>query len=593
MKYEDIEIIAKDITRYNASFRDYPILVCDTETINGIPYTIQFFDGSGEAELYYVNAETILDCFLDRVERDFRPNLTVWFFYLPFDAPIIHIKKQELFTHDTHKQWIGQHFFDYVTAKVWFANCEWQKNKWMIRDAFQFLHRGLEKSAVDLGLDIGKLKRPDWLGERAPENAEEKEYFEKYAKQDVYVLFKIVHWIIDLHRRFDVGLSVSLADLCGKIMRKKFIRNCDRIELPDSDLMRASLNSYHGGKTECYIPTPCYVNNIYEYDLTSAYPYAMITMPNFFNFNVKRVNNIMLKNIKEDGLYKISGSFTCAYKPCYNHFFKFEKDVRHIWVTSYELLSALELGCFQGTIEEGYEIESDREMYNGIKNYVLEFFEKKAKAKAEGNKTEELINKLALNGLYGKFIARVEEEMNFQETWRAGVLFNPLMATCVTGKLRGLIHSLEHKMKSLHTSTDSFITLDSNGENYFKGIDGIGALRYEYQGDCLIYRRKMYIIISGHDKKCPHIFEEIFSNNSISFVCKLCQGKVVKAALHGFLGNVAGLWGMYKKRKTMYRTNRMIKLRQAFISRDPDMIPFMMQQKIRSLNINWENLITI
>ena len=180
--------------------------------------------------------------------------------------------------------------------------------------------------------------------------------------------------------------------------------------------------------------------------------------------------------------------------------------------------------------------------------------------------TERLWAKLALNSLYGKFIARVEylDDDDVCRFWKTGVLFNPLMATCVTGKLRSLIHTIEHTLKVYHTSTDSFITKNPDGEKLFQGLNGLGSLRKEYVGDSLIVRRKLYLI-----------FNE--------------RGEIVKKALHGFQGSAEGLMLLWKHRMKSYRISRMIRLKEARISRDPDMVAFTWKTQNRTLNIDWRN----
>ena len=576
----------KDIQPFKGKYYDYPIVAIDTETIHGKPYTIQFYDGIDDPLLFYINESTITDCFLDYLAAHMRPNLSVWFFFAQFDLPIIFSPTQELFLSDNHSIQLGEFHFDFVTAKTWFADCQYGTERFYIRDAFQYVFRGLDKVAKDLHLEQGKAKKPSYLGEREPDDSERAD-FEAYAKQDTVVLWHLVNWILSLHRRYDVSLSVSLADLCGKIFRKSFFKPSHTIVVPNDTITLAALQSYHGGKTECYVQTPTLIRDIHEYDLKSAYPWAMVTMPNFFDYEIEHREKIKTCDVQPDGLYQVSGLLSCPYRGLYNHDFKHEKILSHTWVTGYELQGVLSFKEFEGQIHEGYYIHSNRDKENPITEYVWEFFRKKQQADLEKNVTERLWTKLALNALYGKFIARIaEDETPYTEHWRGGVLFNPIMATCITGKLRGYIHEIEHTINCLHTSTDSFITKHPAAHTLFAGVDDLGSLRKEYEGDALIFRRKLYLILEHVNRDCVHDWQE--NDKDKSLACTKCSTLISKQALHGFYGSAKQLMTMYHLRKKQYTIKKMVRLKEAYRSRDPDLIPFIMQHRQRTLNIDWE-----
>lgn len=569
------------IKTYNGTYEEQTVLCVDTETIRGKPESIQFYDGIS-SHLEYVNEHTIMDCYLDYVSPYVgRGNLSVWFFYCQFDIPIIQYPYKDLFTRDNHGMQYGPWSFQYIHGKTWYGNHKYKGREWNERDAYQYVFRGLEKIAKDLKFDLQKKERPTFLGERKWKNEYEKRIFEEYAIQDVLVLWELVHWILSIHRQFDVGLSVSLADLCGKIFRKKFVENT--IVPTSSDVTLAALSSYHGGKTQSYVKGPIIVKDIVEYDVTSAYPFAMSQIGNFFDYTTRDYRG----DIRRDGLYNVSAKIKCGYQPIFTEEFKRESTLKETWITGYELQSCLEKNCIDYTIHSGYVMEFSLEgKSNGLADYIWHFYEKKDKATKEGNITEKLVAKLALNTLYGKFISRITEDTDIGDKWKGGVIFHPFIATLITGFVRAYMHDIEHAGHALHTSTDSIITQDQEVDKQFPGVRGLGALKKEHSGDVLIVRPKVYVIFDHLDASCYHRF----TLDGSTVVCKYCQGQVLKAATHGFFGSVHMLLNMWRNDQKNYIVNKMIRLKEAKRSRDPDTLPFVFKNVRRSLNVDWSKL---
>jgi hypothetical protein len=474
----------------------------------------------------------------------------------------------------------GDFDFSYITGKTWFGNHTYKGLKWAERDAFQYVFRGLEKVAKDLQLTTNKKPRPSWLGERKPLTKEEIVQFEDYAIGDVLVLWELVYWILSLHRQYNVGLSVSLADLCGKIFRKDYVDK--PILKTTQDVTLAALASYHGGKTECYVQGPTIVQNVKYYDIVSAYSFAMTQIGNFFDYEI-----VKSKDVKGDGLYQVSGEISCGYHALYAEDFTRVKYLEKQWVTGYELQSAIEHGCFVGTICQGFVMNSHNGNENGLAGYIWDFFALKAKAKQQENVTEYLWSKLAMNTLYGKFISKISEEVGLLEMWRGGVIFHPLIASLITGFVRGYVHTIEHACHSLHTATDSFMTLRQDFDGVFPGVNGLGAVKKECEGDVLIMRGKVYVIF---DKLDPHCYHQFHLVKDDVLQCQYCGAKILKYATHGFFGSVQMLLNMWKGQNQNYVVTRMMRLKEAKKRKDPDVLPFVFSKQRRSLNVDWTQL---
>ena len=577
------KINCQQIEHYKGEFQEQNVIVCDTETIQGKPYTIQFYDGL-KPTLLYVNEHTIFDVYLDYVSSHYGKNTSVWFFYCQFDLPIIHYPFKNYFTFDNHQMGKGDFDFSYVTGKTWFGNHTYKGTQWTERDAFQYVFRGLAKVAKDLKLTEQKKERPSFLGERKWSGERERILFEEYAIADVLVLWELVYWILSLHRQYDVGLSVSLADLAGKIFRKHHVENY--IQATEHEVTLAALSSYHGGKTESYVPGPMIIKNIHEYDITSAYPYAMSRIGNFFDYEIEPYEKG--QPIMNNGVYQVSTEVGCNYKPLYTEEFERTNSIQKQWVTGWELNSCLNLHCVPSVqVHNGYSMISRNGKANGLSEYVWSFFTKKEQADKEGNLTERLAAKLFMNALYGKFISKLQDEHDGLETWRGGVIFHPFIATLITGFVRAYVHDIEHSCLSLHTSTDSFITTQEDVDIRFQGVGGLGALKKEYSGDVLIVRPKVYVIFDKLEKDCYHKFQ---LDEHDKVYCIYCRAKVLKSATHGFYGSTQMLLNMWKGNQNNYMVNRMMKLKEAKRRKDPDVLPFVFSQQRRSLNVDWSKL---
>lgn len=578
------KLACQKILPYREVYREQNVIVCDTETVRGKPESIQFYDGL-KTELIYVNESTIYDVYCDYVAARIKPQTSVWFFYAQFDLPIIHYPFKDYFTYDGHTQVYGEFEFNYVTGKTWFGNHTYKRQQWVERDAFQYVFTGLEKVAKDLAFTEMKKERPSWLGERKCKTEQEKKIFEEYAIQDVIVLWELVHWILNIHRQYDVGLSVSLADLCGKIFRKKFVDS--PILATSQEVTFPALKSYHGGKTEMYVKGPMIVKDVYEYDIVSAYPYAMSQIGNFMDYEIISHNEKM--PIVGDAIYRVSGSIaSCHYHALYTSKFERKQTLAGDWVTGYELLSAIEHKCFTGKIEQGYVMISHNEKNNPLANYVWHFFKKKQEATETKNRSERTVAKLSLNALYGKFISRIAmEDVGDEERWKGGVIFHPLIATLITGFVRAYVHRIEHVCQSLHTSTDAFITKHNDLSKHFPGYEGLGSVLKEYQGDVLLVRPKVYVIFDKLRVSCHHKFD---INEKDVVYCLYCGATVLKAATHGFFGSIQMLLNMWKGEQTNYIVKRMVRLKEAKRSRDMDMLPFVFSNQRRSINVDWSQL---
>ncbi|HEY0089659.1 MAG TPA: DNA polymerase, partial [Candidatus Lokiarchaeia archaeon] len=244
----------------------------------------------------------------------------------------------------------------------------------------------------------------------------------------------------------------------------------------------------------------------------------------------------------------------CKYPAFFaNHFKEIIGKFENVWVTCYELEQALKYKEVKIEKIYGYIMYPKTKEKSSLQEYVKTFIELKNNTSKEDTNYE--FYKRLLNALYGKFIQMREEKLDDGSSkWITGLMFQPFIASLITGFVRAYIHDLEHRFKSIHTSTDSIKTLNSIPKKYLS--KKLGGLSLEVKGKCLLIRNRLYL----------HYDE---------------NGELKKYALHGFKGKPEGLLKLWNKKEKYYSANRMIKPKEAIIQGKN---PFVFETQKRILN---------
>ena len=544
----------------------------DFETVDGEPYTLTVCDKKLNPDIIFVNRNNVLDKFLNYFEpRCLSKQVNIVYFHnLQFDISVLLIKY--------HKHFVGRNtlkikykdvYIEAVIGNITFARIMFDKNKKLfIYDSMAFIKGSLDNITKSLNLKVKKLERPKGLGEK---KLKTKKFFD-YIKTDAIAEYYLASWIIEQHRKYNIRICVSISQFASRVFRHYFLYKWERIKYPPKEVVEGSILSYHGGKNGFYLDSPTIVKNCVEIDINSAYPYAMTKLPNFVSGRYVKVNKLV---DKYEGIYKISGRLKdCKYKIIFDHNFKeIVGDFKDIWTTSYELKEAIRSKEIEIKKIEGYVWVEGKASHNPLRNPLKEFVEN-FWIKKESAKTyeEKIMNKLILNSLYGKFIqtTRIETDYlltddegrpikeNSNSEYKAGGLFNPFIATLITGFVRAYLHKLEHKYNSIHSSTDSIKTMDKIN----KLPEGLGGLKKEVEGKCVILRNKLYI---HYDK-----------NNNLK-----------KYALHGFTGNINDLIKVVENKLNKYKIKRLLKVREAMRQK---LKPLVMTELEKELDIDFSKL---
>lgn len=443
-----------------------------------------------------------------------------------------------------------------------FAKIENVKSHLIIRilDGMMFYKTGLDKGAKMLGL--GEKYKPNddcklpgaWHEHDHDNNYITRELatdpeFLMYARRDAYITRLIGEQIVGLHDDYDIRQTISAPHFASSVFKHRFLNS--EVVLPAEPLEQAGLWSYHGGKNGFYLPGPARIEGCYQYDITSAYPEAMRQLPNIEDAEWRIVHNYQSGR---HAIYVVTLQYTrCPWRGMMTHDGRWPDSgyIEDVCLTSYELDAMVLRGEARVILCHGWEMIGDTG--GPLERYVDLFFAQKARAEGAERETA----KLMLNSLYGKFFqkvslgvvgwydwetgAMIETDPSGLFDWRAGGLYHPPIASLITGFVRAKIHGMEHKYRSIMTSTDGLFGYEPPDPADIGA--NLGALTVE-KGDLDIWRERLYIFRSP-DLDKP------------------------KVAYHGFWGKLAQLEAIpLAPGKYEYTSRHMVTLKESLHSFD-------------------------
>lgn len=392
------------------------------------------------------------------------------------------------------------------------------KRRVKVLDAMAFFPMSLNNaaSAINIG---AKAEKPEDFSRAASRT----ESFIAYAKQDAILTQKLGDYIVELHRKYDVAMTMTAPQFASRTFRRQFLKT--EIVLPHLNLEQYGLDSYHGGKNGFYLHEPKEFGKMFHIDIRSAYPEAMRQLPDIekakFSFVEEYRPNV-------HAIWEIVGKYTpCKYRCLMGKTTWLQEGVIQTRITSYELDSVLEHGELELLSCSGY-VMTGPVGTGALVDYVDTFYNMKRYAANAGEKTAA---KLFLNSLYGKFFQKVPlgkvgfvnvvtqkvimSDPNQEYDYIAGGLYHPPIASLITGYVRAKIHGMEHKYKSIMTSTDGLFAY--KGPDISDIGEELGQLDAKF-GTLKIWKERLYIFTYFVDGK-----------------------KKVIAALHGWRGTIEQL----------------------------------------------------
>lgn len=207
----------------------------------------------------------------------------------------------------------------------------------------------------------------------------------------------------------EFGLHLTMAGAAMKQLEKMYEKDAPRSSLRFYEDMRPW---YFGGRVECFVSgvADC---DFSVYDINSAYPRAMLERhpwePRATEIKrgltpasvdkwiaVRGAGMVFVKvRARSRGAFPWRGPDKALYFPN-------DAKVREYYVTGWEWIAAQETGT-----ADILSVIEMRAFQGGetFDKYILPFYKRRLKAKAEGDKAGDLFSKLFMNGCYGKFAA--------------------------------------------------------------------------------------------------------------------------------------------------------------------------------------------
>lgn len=562
------------------------IFGCDTETIDGEPISIQLYNPEYGKFFFSVNANNVSDVFLSffknlKMKSGYK-NIIVFAHNLTFDLPILFypIKEDFCSMECSFKRKNLKHNVevDVICGNTFFATLRYRgiskirkngknyidcKRRVQIIDTSRYFEGSLEYLCETLQLPVKKLKKPENLGNK---NCIIDDYFKRYAIIDAIAVYHIGKFIFDMHREFDIPLSVSVSQQAQRIFTRKFMPINDLARLPPKRMIEPFILSYHGGKNGFYLPHAQQIKNVTEIDVVSMYPWAMTQLPSWTEGVYRQTYEY---EANKWGVYCFTGFVkNCKYPIIPNHDFKYKHGLlENVWVASPEFDNAIKHGeIIEIKDIKGIIFEPTGTATNPFIDYVKFFFDKKANAE---NEPKRIYYKKLGNCLYGKTMQNVlyRNEYDFEyelkkiknntdnnsrilitntkingRLYRAGGLFHPVIATWITSLARARLHDMEHEFEALDSSTDSVKTT----KNITFNEKILGGLSVKNKSDsCIFLRNKCYMMLDAQG--------EILKDKYGREVC----------AHHGFGGKPKDLYKLWLNKATSYKYSRMTRLRES------------------------------
>jgi hypothetical protein len=413
----------------------------DTETINGRAHLIA--DSKGD----YIHPESFQDC-ISFITRPKYRGIISWFFNINYDVESImkwldEETVREFFKTEEYKFHLWGEVplkMKYIINKGLFLT----KNKASFRffDASSF-YSGSLKYNMEKYLSFEKLDAPvDWSKEVTLDDLKTPEAIE-YCVTDAKGAEGLGRLIMDASDK----LGIFTKNYCSTAsLATKYFSN--KVELPVLQKfmgryhIRYAWESYKGGFITSF--KRGYFPDVYLYDINSAYPHAMTTLPDLTKGKWDLILNPRTQKIHKDahmGWLRV----------------KVHLDPDDIWGASYYSPLAFFMpklcknfyfsGTFPTTItlhEYNYlKDKIDIDIIEGVtwqpesldfllKEPIEYLYNEKSKFK-HGDKNHYNMLKIIMNGFYGKLIQKIP---NLDGTFRTGNFFNPYWGSYITAMCR-------------------------------------------------------------------------------------------------------------------------------------------------------------
>ena len=271
-----------------------------------------------------------------------------------------------------------------------------------------------------------------------------KKKIRNYCLQDCIMTKELAdYWLDTFYEVFDFYVANWVSS--GYLAEKVLVFNDVKIPLfldSDYSIQNLAWKSFYGGRFE--LIQRGFIGECYNYDINSAYPYALIFLPDITDG--KWVHGTRINPKASLGFFHIRAYVSDSVKVAP---FPFRTKNNRIiypcgefetYITLEELKAVAEDSRIKYKILESQQFIANPNCRYPFRDFINTQYQKRLQLKKEGNSLERAI-KIVLNSMYGKTAQRTNKVM--------GNLFNPIIASYTTGFARAHLYRFmrEHNLE--------------------------------------------------------------------------------------------------------------------------------------------------
>lgn len=401
-----------------------------------------------------------------------------------------------------------------------------KKRKIKFIDTFNYVGFSVEKLGQIIG--ISKMEKPEYIGKRKSNNQKELNYFIEYNKYDCKISCDFMYFLQKGVNEMGGQLKLTIASTSLDTFRRqyqtfKWIQ--ESLKLKDEKVKSFIQKAYYGGRTEVFKRGK--LKNMNYYDINSLYPSQMLKdIPNpntVFKPDTVSIDNIL----KYDGV-----TYCYVITP---------KNLNYpiLPYRSIDKKLIFPLGNFTGyynnnelryAISKGYKVIPYKQVlyrhtFKPFNSYITSLYNKRKEFKKQNNNME-IVTKLLMNSLYGKFaqskrvdttitdlnnISQKEKvkallytEGNIKDNFLIqsntiefeGIFTFPIVSSYISSYARILMHRYIEDYNAVYCDTDSIVT-----DKYIPESKELGEMKLEsVLKECEFIKPKMYKMIDTNNK---------------------------------------------------------------------------------------------
>jgi DNA polymerase elongation subunit (family B) len=517
-----------------------PIMSVDTETEDGKAFLMCAYGDNGVMD--YIEVESVEDWMEYLFQHHLRGYIiTFWNVRYDWTALIAHFPTCVLEQLAIHKEadFKGYHFRNFGDK---FYRISKGHKSVDFYDMSQFYDRkGLDYiSSKFLGEHKEDVDRKHISKDRFLNDIEYHDKLVSYCLNDAkmtYELSKLFFSEIDTTiPSVDWSRPISSANFSGQLM----LQTLPQLQEQPDEVKRMLFQAYKGGRFETI--QKGYFEDVFEYDLSSAYPSAMREY--LFSFEDKWFPTKEYHRSALYGVYEVIVSVDECDKntvcplpvKAHNGLLIYPSGKIHTFIIKPEF-ELLERYGYNVEILKGYEFAPPNEEPKALlKPLIDHLYEQKQRYKKEGNDVRYQTYKVVLNSLYGKTLqlvsnAETEETSDLHDAdefvffpdnsakayknkatvYKAGILFNLNLACYITAMARIKLFEFSKRYEQ------DVISYATDGVYMLKDVPvsgaGIGCFEKEHYNIGIIYGNGLYKL--DNKERARGLMKNIFSNPKV------------------------------------------------------------------------------